>query len=143
MDESLHEIRQSRAEQFEIIFFCVLAGWCFCLGIYYWIRLAGLFPGENWRFDLMGWQWRSLSASLAVLYPVAACGLWLQSRWGFILWLASAGAEIFCYLFLEHLFSLNVWLALLHFLLALLYGVIFVYRQRLAQAKEEPILAEY
>jgi len=120
-DESLHEIRQSKAERLEFVFFCLLALLCFCLGIYYWIRLIGIFELENWRFDLMNWTWRFLTASLAVLYPVAACGLWLQSRWGIILWLIGGIAEVICYLFLSSLFIFILWLPLLHLVFLIAY----------------------
>jgi len=143
IDESLHEIHQSRAEQYEILFFCALAAWCFGLSLYYWVRIAGLFPDENWRFDLMSWHWRALSAGMAVLYPVSACGLWLQSRWGLILWLAGAGLETFCYIFIKSLFGLNWWLPLLHIILVCIYVAILVYRHRFTQAQEQPIIAEY
>jgi len=134
MNESLHEIHQSRIERLEIVFFWLLAIFCFCLGVYYWVRLIGVFEDENWRFDLMSWAWRCLSSSLAVFYPVAACGLWLQSRWGVVLWLAGGLAETVCYLLLSGLFVLVLWLPLLH--LAFLIAYLFIVWQQQRQADE-------
>jgi len=142
MDESLHEIRQSKSERLEVLFFCLLAVWCFGLGLYYWIRLTGVFPAEDWRFDLMDWPWRCLSAAMAVLYPVAACGLWLQSRWGIVLWLAAGVAETVCYLFLSPWFGYNVWLPLLHIIFVLLYAAVIFYRYRLAR-DDLSVITEY
>jgi len=144
MDAGLHEIRQNKADQLEVMFLLCLAFLCFCLGIYYWIRLVGLFPVENWRFDLMGWQWRTFGASLAVLYPVAACGLWLQSRWGVILWIAGGLVEAGCYLFAASLFGYHSWLPALHLVLLLIYVAIQFYRHQLAKREDDSdFMAEY
>ncbi|WP_375685189.1 DUF6163 family protein [Bartonella sp. TT110JLCBS] len=66
---------------------------CLVLGIFYWIRLVGVFPGILWRFDLMPWQWQFASAILAILYPIALIGLWMYSLWGIILWCVAALIE--------------------------------------------------
>jgi len=137
MDEGLHEIHQSEVEKIEITFYCCLAALCFCLGIYYWIRLIGVFPAENWRFDLMGWPWRALSTGLAVLYPVSACGLWLQSRWGLILWIVGALIESGCYLFASFWFGFNLWLPFLHLVFFGSCGSLYFYRYRLAHTEDE------
>jgi len=144
MDENLHEIHQSQAEQLGIMFFCLAAIWCFCLGVYYWVRLVGVFPVENWRFDLMDWQWRSLSAALAVLYPVAACGLWLQSRWGVILWLLGGVAESVCYMFLHSWFHDNFWLPFIHLVFLAGWGGVIFYGYRFTHDDDdETVIAEY
>ncbi|MBB4076415.1 hypothetical protein GGR08_000712 [Bartonella fuyuanensis] len=66
---------------------------CLVLGVFYWIRLVGVFPGVLWRFDLMPWQWQFASATLAILYPIALIGLWMYSLWGIILWCIAALIE--------------------------------------------------
>ncbi|WP_375665566.1 DUF6163 family protein [Bartonella sp. TT121SHDZB] len=66
---------------------------CLVLGIFYWIRLVGVFPGILWRFDLMPWQWQFASAILAILYPIALIGLWMYSLWGILLWCVAALIE--------------------------------------------------
>lgn len=66
----------------------------FAIGIGYWIRLVGVFPGPNWRFDLMTPQWRAASCVLAVLAPVAGVGLWLAASWGTVVWIIVATLEL-------------------------------------------------
>ncbi|EJF88860.1 DUF6163 family protein [Bartonella tamiae] len=66
---------------------------CLIFGCMYWTRLIGLFPGELWRIDTMPMQWQTLCGALAVIYPVAAIGLWLRSPWGVILWIFAAFCE--------------------------------------------------
>ncbi|WP_375608359.1 MULTISPECIES: DUF6163 family protein [unclassified Bartonella] len=78
-----------RVSKINLIYNCYLrflALICLVLGIFYWIRLVGVFPGILWRFDLMPWQWQFVSAILAILYPIALIGLWMYSPWGIILW---------------------------------------------------------
>ncbi|KEC55093.1 DUF6163 family protein [Bartonella koehlerae] len=73
---------------------------CLGLGVFYWIRLVGVFPGALWRFDLMPWSWQCLSATLAIVYPIALIGLWMSSPWGIILWCIAAFSEtlaMICY----------------------------------------------
>ncbi|WP_332060857.1 DUF6163 family protein [Bartonella sp. CB74] len=73
----------------------LLALICFGLGIFYWLRLVGVFPGVLWRFDLMPWQWQFLSGTLAIIYPIALIGLWMYSPWGIVLWCIAVFTETF------------------------------------------------
>ncbi|WP_345115520.1 DUF6163 family protein [Bartonella jaculi] len=66
---------------------------CLGLGVFYWMRLVGVFPGVLWRFDLMPWQWQFLSITLAIVYPIALIGLWMYSPWGIVLWCIAAFTE--------------------------------------------------
>ncbi|MBB5073049.1 hypothetical protein HNQ69_000153 [Bartonella callosciuri] len=68
---------------------------CLGLSIFYWIRLVGIFPSVLWRFDLMPWHWQFVSATLAIVYPIALTGLWMYSLWGVILWCLAAFIEAF------------------------------------------------
>src|SRR5690606_36155510 len=63
-------------------------------GLHYWGRLIGYSDGGMYRFDLIPSYWQLASASLAVLLPVAAVGLWMQVSWGPVIWVAGAGAEV-------------------------------------------------
>lgn len=63
-------------------------------GLHYWGRLIGYSDGGVYRFDLIPSYWQLASASLAVLLPVAAVGLWMQVSWGPVLWVVAAGSEI-------------------------------------------------
>lgn len=67
---------------------------CLLAGLQYWGRLIGYSDGGAYRFDLIPSYWQLASASLAVLLPVAAVGLWMQVSWGPVLWVVAAGSEI-------------------------------------------------
>lgn len=63
-------------------------------GLQYWGGLIGFLDGGAARFDLIPAYWQFASASLAVLLPVAAVGLWMQVSWGPVVWVVAAGAEV-------------------------------------------------
>lgn len=67
---------------------------CLFAGLQYWGRLIGYSDGGMYRFDLIPSYWQAASASLAVLLPVAAVGLWMQVSWGPVIWAVAAGSEI-------------------------------------------------
>jgi len=67
---------------------------CLVAGLQYWGRLIGYSDGGVSRFDLIPHYWQLASASLAVLLPVAAVGLWMQVSWGPVIWVVAASAEI-------------------------------------------------
>ncbi|MDF1607158.1 DUF6163 family protein [Hoeflea sp. YIM 152468] len=67
---------------------------CLFAGLQYWGRLIGYSDGGMYRFDLIPSYWQLASASLAVLLPVAAVGLWMQVSWGPVIWVVAAGSEI-------------------------------------------------
>lgn len=48
--------------------------YCLAAGVGYWVQIMGYYDGLLWRFDLMPWQWKVASVSLAMLFPVAATG---------------------------------------------------------------------
>lgn len=89
----------------EEVFLRSLALISLALGIAYWVRLVGLYPGEAWRFDLMPFYWRATAAPLAVLYPFAAVGLWAPASWGPVIWFAAALMEAVMYLGFPELFG--------------------------------------
>ncbi|WP_336279278.1 DUF6163 family protein [Bartonella sp. CB175] len=68
---------------------------CLSLSIFYWLRLVGVFPGVLWQFDLMPWQWKFLTGTLAIIYPIALIGLWMYSPWGIVLWCIAVFTETF------------------------------------------------
>ena len=67
---------------------------CLVAGLQYWGRLIGYSDNGAYRFDLVPSYWQLASASLAVLLPVAAVGLWMQVSWGPVIWVVAAGSEI-------------------------------------------------
>ena len=62
------------------LFMRLVAISCLVAGLQYWGRLIG--------------YWQLASASLAVLLPVAAVGLWMQVSWGPVIWVVAAGSEV-------------------------------------------------
>ncbi|WP_417417557.1 DUF6163 family protein [Hoeflea sp.] len=76
------------------LFMRLVALSCLLAGLQYWGRLIGYSDGGVYRFDLIPSYWQLASASLAVLLPVAAVGLWMQVSWGPVIWVVAAGSEI-------------------------------------------------
>ncbi len=104
------------------IWFCrLIAFFCFYAGLKYWIQLIGYYDGPNNRFDTMPVYWQVAATSLAVLFPVAATGLWMVVSWGPVIWAAAAGAEVVMYYWFPHLFGEMQFTVLAHLAVAALY----------------------
>ncbi len=114
-------LRQSPAEAGFIWFLRVVAAFCLIFGVFYWIRLVGMYDGLNWRFDLMPVHWKIAASSLAVLFPFAAIGLWLMASWGPVLWFVCAAVETLMYVVRADLFTYKPTIALTHGLIAVIY----------------------
>jgi len=123
-EDTLTEIKPGILEKIFSVFMSLLTLFCLCMGVFYWVRLIGVFPGNLWRFDLMPWHWQALSSALAVLYPVATCGLWMGLRWGIVLWLTGAIAEIVSMTLYSVYFIWNPWIPLLHVVSLICYSVL-------------------
>lgn len=124
---------------FLALFYC-------CRGIFYWLLLTGVFSDNVWRFDLMPGSWRMLCTTLAIAYPVAACGLWMGARWGRIVWVAAAAFESLCLTVYSGYFVWNIWLPLLNLLfLSGYYGMSFYLRflNRNRQTEEDHAIVDY
>ncbi|NLS03107.1 hypothetical protein HGP14_06935 [Rhizobium sp. P32RR-XVIII] len=106
-----------------ILFLRLVAISCFCLGLQYWAMLVGYSLAGAGRFDLLSLPWKVAATSLAVLFPVAALGLWLTVSWGPVLWVLAAGGQILMYGMLPETFGANRLIVLLHGVVALLYLV--------------------
>lgn len=78
---------------------------CLVVGVGYWIRLIGFYPGDEWRFDLMPLHWQIAAPLLSVLMPFAAVGLWMLTSWGPVVWMLCAGTEIIMFAAYPHLFG--------------------------------------
>lgn len=76
------------------LFLRLVAVSCLVAGLQYWGRLIGYSEAGSFRFDIIPSYWQLASASLAVLLPVAAVGLWMQVSWGPVLWVVAAGSEV-------------------------------------------------
>ncbi|MBB1248062.1 DUF6163 family protein [Rhizobium sp. G21] len=59
-----------------------------------WADLIGYHHGGAGRFDLLDADMKAARGTLAVLYPVAAVGLWLRGAWGPVIWGVAAIMEI-------------------------------------------------
>jgi hypothetical protein len=59
-----------------------------------WSNLIGYGAGGALRIDLLDTDQQAAVATLAVLYPVAAIGLWLKGSWGPVVWTVAAIVEI-------------------------------------------------
>lgn len=106
------------------VWFCrLIAVLCFYSGITYWIRLIGYHDGPLYRFDLMPVHWQVAATSLAVLFPVAASGLWMVVSWGPVIWVAAAAAEAVMYLWFPELFGARPVTLVAHGAVAVLYLV--------------------
>ena len=59
-----------------------------------WSDLIGYGSGGRLRIDLLDTDMQAAVATLAVLYPVAAIGLWLKGSWGPVVWTVAAIVEV-------------------------------------------------
>ncbi len=113
-----------------------VALYCLLFGIYYWVRLMGIYPGSLWRFDLMPGQWQIATVTLAVFFPVAAIGLWVLSSWGPVIWFICAATETVMYGGLPERFGRLDPVLIVHLAVALVYAgfriALFLQRRRAA-----------
>lgn len=126
--------RRRFAEIAFTIFLRVVALTCLVAGLKYWLALIGVFDYPPWRFDLMPVHWRLAATSLAVLFPVAAVGLWLIVSWGPVIWVAAAAIEIAMYGAFADLFGHRPLILILHLVVAVIYVgfrvVLYLQRRR-------------
>jgi hypothetical protein len=98
MNDDSHLLPQQTVQELMLVVFLRLVAVVFFLmGIIYWGKLVGYFDAGAMRFDLMPTPLKISSTSLAVLFPVAALGLWLSVSWGQVLWVIAAATEIAMY----------------------------------------------
>lgn len=124
------------------VYLRVLSLICLAAGCMFWLRLVGVFPGEFWRIDRMPWQWQTLSATLSVLYPVAAIGLWMRSPWGIILWTMAALTESLAFTVYSSEFTSLPLIALLHSVLFLIFIALQV-AILLKKRRKDEVVTEY
>jgi hypothetical protein len=67
---------------------------CLWYALNVWSGLIGYGNGGAGRFDLLGSDMKAAAATLAILYPVAAIGLWLRGSWGPVIWVVAAMVEV-------------------------------------------------
>jgi hypothetical protein len=76
------------------IFLRLVAASCLYFAFGIWSDLIGYGSGGALRIDLLDRDVQAVVATLAVLYPVAAIGLWLKGSWGPVVWTVAALVEI-------------------------------------------------
>ncbi|SIP95086.1 hypothetical protein SAMN05880582_101137 [Rhizobium sp. RU20A] len=87
------------------VFLRMVALSAFWYGLTYWAMLIGYsFEGQG-RFDLLPVPWRAAASALAVIFPVAAVGLWLLVSWGPVIWLLGAAVELTMFEFYPAVFG--------------------------------------
>ena len=114
----------------------VIALYCLVFGVVYWVRLLGIYEGPLWRFDLMPVHWQFASASLAVLFPVAAIGLWMMVSWGPVIWVVAAAGEIIMHYGFPELFGARPVTIATHLFVAALF-IAFEVAIRLQKRKKK------
>ncbi len=134
-EETLRQsLRPTMAETGLLWFIRLLAIYSIACGLYYWVRLIGVYPGLLWRFDLMPWQWQTAFVGLAILFPVAATGLWLRAAWGPVIWFFAASIEIGIYSYWARMFEYRPEIVAVNVACILLYivlrGILFWQRRQ-------------
>ena len=72
----------------------MVAAACLYYAFVIWSDLIGYGAQGALRIDLLDTDQQAAAAALAVLYPVAAIGLWLRGSWGPVVWTVAAAVEI-------------------------------------------------
>ncbi len=116
-------LKPETAEVSFVWFHRTIAVYCLLFGVLYWIRLIGYYDGVFWRFDLMPVHWQIASASLAVLFPFAAVGLWTIASWGPVVWFCCAAAEAVMYVGFPEFFGAGQVFVISHATVAVIYCV--------------------
>ena len=120
-DDQLHKPEETFVFAAFTWFHRIIAAYCLLFGFLYWVRLIGFYDGPLWRFDLMPLHWQFASASLAVLFPVAAIGLWMKVSWGPVIWAAAALTETLMFYGFPELFGARLLTLMTHLAVAVLY----------------------
>jgi hypothetical protein len=106
-----------------VVFLRMVAISCLWFALQYWAMLVGYSLGGRARFDLLDLPWKVAGSSLAVLFPVAALGLWMAASWGAVIWAIGAGAQVLMYWLWSDIFGHNQLAITMHALVALVYVV--------------------
>lgn len=137
-DELQQHIKMSGTEWSFVWFIRAIALVALASGVYYWIRLIGIYPGLLWRFDLMPWMWQTATVALALLMPVAATGLWMHAPWGPVVWFVAAIGEIAIYSVFSDHFEYKPWTVAFNVICIIIYGIfrilLFLEKRRQSRA---------
>ena len=120
-EEHLRRALPTVTELAFVWFHRIIALLCLVYGAYYWSMLIGIHEGPMSRYDLMPVHWRVAATALAVLYPVAATGLWMVVSWGAVIWGAVAVIELVMYGGFPQLYGTDTTLISAHSAVIFLY----------------------
>ncbi len=98
---------RSLTEAIFVLFLRVVALACLWFGLQYWALLVGYSHDGLGRFDLLSTPWRAAATGLAVVFPVAALGLWVAGSWGPVMWLLAAGSQMLMFTVWPEIFGRN------------------------------------
>lgn len=112
---------RSLTETIFVLFLRIVALACLWFGLQYWALLVGFSHDGLGRFDLLTTPWRVAATGLAVVFPVAALGLWLAGSWGPVMWLLAAGGQILMFAVWPDIFGRNTLAVTLHAVVFVVY----------------------
>ncbi|PZU22431.1 DUF6163 family protein [Allorhizobium borbori] len=115
--------RNTLTETLFVVFLRMVAVSCFWFGLQYWAMLVGYAGGGMARFDLLLPAWRAAGVSLAVVFPVAALGLWLAVSWGPVIWICAALGQVLMYTVWRDVFGSNILVPAMHALIVTVYAL--------------------
>ena len=104
-----------------VVFLRMVAIACFWFGMQYWAMLVGYAGGGVARFDLLPAAWRAAGVSLAVVFPVAALGLWLAVSWGPVIWACAALGQVLMYTVWKDVYGDNILVPAMHAFILVVY----------------------
>ncbi|MBD9371767.1 hypothetical protein IB238_03810 [Rhizobium sp. ARZ01] len=138
VSDSLKVPRRTLTDTLFLLFLRLMAVVCLWFALQYWAMLTGFSLGGRGRFDLLPPAWKAAATALAVMYPVAAVGLWLLAPWGAVVWVLAAATEIAMHEFYPSIFGINRLLVFTHMGVAALYVLfqIAFFFQRRKQARQ-------
>ncbi|WP_370340460.1 DUF6163 family protein [Shinella oryzae] len=135
--DSAKGLRPSLTETLFVLFLRLVAVTSLWFALQYWAMLTGLSLGGAGRFDLLPTAWKAAATALAVLFPVAAVGLWLLVSWGPVIWLIAAATEIAMHEVFPSVFGINRLLVFAHVAVAatflIFHAALFLQRRRQAR----------
>ncbi len=130
--------RPSLIETLFTLFLRLAAVGALWFALQYWAMLTGFSFNGQGRFDLLPPAWKAAYTALAVLFPVAAVGLWLLVSWGPVIWLVAAATEVAMHEVYPSIFGIDRMLVLLHVAIAVLFvlfrAALFIERRRQARS---------
>ncbi len=138
LHDSVHVPKPSLTEVLFAWFLRLVGASCFWFALSYWAMLIGFSHNGAGRFDLLSPEWRAAATALAVVYPVAAIGLWLLVSWGPVVWVVAAATEIAMDKFYPGILGHRPLLIVLHGSVAVtfvLFRAVLLY-QRLRQVRK-------